>query len=124
MSRTALGLGVAGLVISGAIRDRTEIAALEFPVFHQGVSPRTATKRTSGTLAVTLTQAPFEHVAEGDLIIADADGAAVIPAHVSDEVVQRALERVVSKESAIMTSISEGESVTDAFGVALGLTNM
>lgn len=123
MSRAALALGVAGLVINGAIRDRLEIATLEFPVFHRGVSPRTATKQTSGTLAVTLRQDPFEHVAEGDLIIADADGAAVIPAWVSEDEVQRALEQVVSKESLIMKRISEGASVTHAFGVLLGPTD-
>ena len=71
--------GVAGIVLDGAIRDRAEIAALGLPVFHLGTSPRGPGKDGPGALGVPVELDGVE-IDPGDLVCADADGIAVVPA--------------------------------------------
>jgi regulator of RNase E activity RraA len=84
--------GVAGIVTDGGFRDAGEIARLAIPSFHQ---------RPSAPTNLTLHQAVDTNVPiacgdapvwPGDLIVGDADGCIVIPAHLADEIADEAVE--------------------------------
>jgi len=84
--------GVAGIVTDGGFRDAAEIARLSIPAFHQ---------RPSAPTNLTLHQAVDTNVPiscgdapvwPGDVIVGDADGCIVIPAHLADEIADEAVE--------------------------------
>jgi regulator of RNase E activity RraA len=84
--------GVAGVVTDGGFRDSQEIAKLAIPTYHQ---------RPSAPTNLTLHQAieingPIgcgdAPVFPGDVILGDADGVIVIPAHLADEIADETFE--------------------------------
>ncbi len=107
--------GIAGIVIDGAIRDRSEITQLGLPVFHLGSSPRGPGKRGPGRLAVAveLRGVRIEH---GDLVCADADGIAVVPAAVADEI-QAAVGALEQREAEIVAQLRRGRTTVEVFGL-------
>jgi regulator of RNase E activity RraA len=72
--------GIAGLVADGGVRDREEMAELQFPVFARHMTPLTGRTR----LAVTGINEPVScggvRVRPGDVIVADGSGVVCIPA--------------------------------------------
>lgn len=104
--------GCAGLVLQGAIRDAAEIRSF-LPVFCTHVTP----KRPGGRFSVVAYGEPIELpgqgpepviVHPGDLIVADADGAVVIPQTVALEVVEAA-EKLVKMEARVLADIKRGK---------------
>lgn len=84
--------GVAGVVTDGGFRDSAEIAALDFPAYHQRPSaPTNLTLHHAIDLNVPIAcgDAP---VFPGDVILGDSDGVIVIPAHLADEIAAEAFE--------------------------------
>ena len=79
LATAALERGIAGLVLDGAIRDRAEIAELGLPVFFRGTSPRGPAKNGPGALGVPV-ELDGVTIRPGDLVCADADGVAIVPA--------------------------------------------
>jgi 4-hydroxy-4-methyl-2-oxoglutarate aldolase len=107
--------GVAGIVLDGAIRDRAEIAALGLPVFFRGTSPRAPGKEGPGALGVPVELDGVE-IRPGDLVCADADGLAVVPAaHV--EAVEAAVAALEAKEAGIVAELRRGRTTVDVFGL-------
>ena len=85
--------GVAGVVSDGGVRDSLPIAALPMPVYCAGPSaPLNLVVHHA-----TETQVPIGcggvAVFPGDLIVADADGVVVVPAHLAEEVARDAAEQ-------------------------------
>jgi 4-hydroxy-4-methyl-2-oxoglutarate aldolase len=117
LSRAALARGVAGLVIDGAVRDGEVLAQLRFPVFHRGFAPRTASKKAYGQVDVALAGLADAPILPGDLVVADADGIAVVPASVSRTVLSRAVADLEDKESEIARRIATGASLEEAFSL-------
>jgi 4-hydroxy-4-methyl-2-oxoglutarate aldolase len=107
--------GVAGIVLDGAIRDRTEIAELGLPVFHLGVSPCGPAKAGPGALRVAV-ELRGVRIEPGDLVCADADGIAVVRAADADEVLAAA-EALEAREQEIVARIRRGETTPDIFGL-------
>jgi regulator of RNase E activity RraA len=108
-----------GTLIDGYCRDAQVIAALGYPVWCRGLLPLDV----KGRLAVTAWREPAVvgglTVRPGDLVVADADGAVVVPARLADEAVGRALDKV-SKENRVREALAEGStlrSAYDRFGV-------
>ncbi len=84
--------GVAGVVTDGGFRDSAEIAALDFPSYHNRPSaPTNLTLHQAIEINVPIGcgDAP---VFPGDVIVGDADGVIVIPAHLADEIADEAVE--------------------------------
>src|SRR5262245_1515506 len=84
---------VAGLITDGAVRDRRGVLATGLPVWCQGA----AAPPSLAHLSFVGWQEPIGcggvAVLPDDLVVADADGAVVIPAGLVDEVVESALEQ-------------------------------
>jgi 4-hydroxy-4-methyl-2-oxoglutarate aldolase len=107
--------GVAAIVIDGAIRDRAEIAEAGFPVFHLGTSPRKPLKDGPGALNVRV-ELLGVRIEPGDLVAADADGIAVVPAADADELVAAATA-LEAKEQSVLGRLAGGATTVDIYGL-------
>lgn len=86
--------GIAGFIVDGAIRDLAEVRASKFPVFARGIMPKPGVKQTLGTLKQPISCGGVE-VFQGDIVVADEEGIAVIPADSQEEVYKIALKRTL-----------------------------
>lgn len=102
--------GAAGIVTDGGFRDAAEIAALDFPSYHN---------RPSAPTNLTLHQAIAINdpigcgdvaVFPGDIILGDDDGVMVIPAHLADDVADECLQMTLFEEF-VMESVQKGETI-------------
>ena len=102
--------GVAGIVTDGGFRDAAEIGKLEMPSFH--VRPSAPTNLTVHqaldiNVPIGCGDAP---VWPGDVIVGDADGVVVIPAHLAVEIADEAVE-MTAFEDFVTEKVSEGQSI-------------
>ena len=118
-STAARARGARGTLIDGYCRDAQVIAALGYPVWCRGLLPLDV----KGRLAVTAWREPAVvgglPVRPGDLVVADADGAVVVPARLAADTVGRALDKA-SKENRVREALAEGSTLRgayDRFGV-------
>jgi 4-hydroxy-4-methyl-2-oxoglutarate aldolase len=107
--------GIAGLVLDGAIRDRTEIAELGFPVFFRGTSPRGPGKSGPGALAVPV-ELDGVTIHPGDLVCADADGVAIVSA-ADIAGVQADVAALEAREQSIVAAIRSGTTTVELYGL-------
>lgn len=98
MGQYASSRGLAALVVDGAVRDQADLAALAPPVFAAGVSHLGPYKDGPGELRGPVALAGVA-VADGDLVIGDADGIAVIPRGRAEEIVALAEEKRSAEEA-------------------------
>lgn len=89
-TNSALNRGVAGVIVHGAIRDTRDIATLGLPVFSRTVSSHAGEPKGFGEIGVTLRVDGIE-CRPGDWIVADADGAVVVPRSKAVEIANRAM---------------------------------
>ena len=82
---TAQQRGIAGFVIDGVIRDVAEVREAEFAVFARGLSPVPGKKQALGTLNQPITCGGVQ-VNPGDMVVADEEGIAVIPATQQEDI--------------------------------------
>jgi regulator of RNase E activity RraA len=102
--------GVAGAVTDGGFRDSPEIARLPFPTYHhRPAAPTNLTLHQALDINVPIGcgDAP---VWPGDVIVGDAEGVVVIPAHLADELAAQAVEMTVF-EDFVAEKVLEGRSV-------------
>jgi 4-hydroxy-4-methyl-2-oxoglutarate aldolase len=113
-STAARSRGACGTLIDGYCRDAQAIAALGYPVWCRGTLPLDAKGRTAVTAWRQPAVAGGLPVQPGDLVVADADGAVVVPAGLADETVRRALEKV-SKEDGVRDALAAGSMLRSAY---------
>jgi 4-hydroxy-4-methyl-2-oxoglutarate aldolase len=70
-------LGLAGIVVDGAVRDSLALDEMDFPVFCVGTNPNGPTKQVAGRIGHAISVGDVT-VNPGDFIIGDADGVVVI----------------------------------------------
>ena len=102
--------GVAGIVTDGGFRDSPEIARLAIPAYHQRpAAPTNLTVHQAIDINVPIGcgDAP---VFPGDVIVGDAEGVVVIPAHLADEVAAEAVE-MTAFEDFVQAKVMEGRSI-------------
>ena len=78
MVATAVKIGVAGVVLNGAVRDSEEIGRGNFPLYAAGVTHRGPYKDGPGEINVPIAIDGMV-VHPGDLIVGDADGLLCVP---------------------------------------------
>ena len=102
--------GVAGVVTDGGFRDSPEIAKYNMPAYHN---------RPSAPTNLTLHQAMDINVPigcgdvavfPGDVVVGDAEGVIVIPAHLAEEVALEAVE-MTAFEDFVTEKVHEGRSI-------------
>jgi regulator of RNase E activity RraA len=102
--------GVSGIVTDGGFRDAADIAKLDIPSFHSRPSaPTNLTRHQAIDINVPIGcgDAP---VFPGDVIVGDADGCVVIPAHLTEEIADEAVE-MTTYEDFVAEKVFEGRSI-------------
>jgi regulator of RNase E activity RraA len=102
--------GVAGVVTDGGFRDSPDIAKLAIPTYHNRPSaPTNLTLHQAIDINVPIGcgDAP---VFPGDVVVGDAEGVIVIPAHLADEIADEAVEMTVF-EDFVTEQVLEGRSI-------------
>jgi 4-hydroxy-4-methyl-2-oxoglutarate aldolase len=84
--------GAAGMLIDAAVRDVEELVELGLPIWARWVRVKGATKDLPGAIGEPV-QVGGATIRQGDIIILDADGAAVVEPERADQVLQASLER-------------------------------
>ncbi|MEM9097629.1 MAG: RraA family protein [Pseudomonadota bacterium] len=115
MTGSAVERGLAGLVIDGAVRDSAEIVEAGFNVFARAVVPRGPHKGFGGVIDGAIS-CGGQAVHPGDLIVADADGAVVVPFARVPEALAGA-QAILAKEAKAMETVAQGGSLADVYGV-------
>ena len=98
---TAQKRGIAGFIIDGVIRDVAEVRELQFPVFARGVMPVPGKKEGPGSLQSTIVCGGVQ-VNAGDIVVADEEGIAVIPAAQQESVWEMAKRRAEKDEAQVL----------------------
>jgi regulator of RNase E activity RraA len=102
--------GVAGVVTDGGFRDSPDIAKLSMPAYHARPSaPTNLTLHQAIDINVPIGcgDAP---VFPGDVIVGDAEGAVVLPAHLADELADEATE-MTAFEDFVQERVMAGQSI-------------
>ncbi|MCR4523558.1 MULTISPECIES: ribonuclease activity regulator RraA [Bosea] len=102
--------GVAGVVTDGGFRDSYEIAGLPFPTYHnRPSSPTNLTLHQAIDINVPIGCGDVA-VFPGDVVVGDAEGVIVIPAHLADEVAAEAVE-MTAFEDFVTEEVLKGRSI-------------
>jgi 4-hydroxy-4-methyl-2-oxoglutarate aldolase len=110
-------LGLAGVVIDGAVRDSLEIDEIEFPVFSVGTNPNGPTKNVAGRIGHPVCCGGVT-VRAGDLVLADADGVVVIERERVQGLLPLARKKV-EDEAARVAQIKKGNTGAPWLAAAL-----
>jgi len=102
--------GVAGVVTDGGFRDSPEIAQLAIPAYHhRPASPTNLTLHHAIDVDVPIGcgDAP---VFPRDIVVGDAEGVVVLPAHLAGELAEEAVE-MTAFEDFVIEKVHEGRSI-------------
>lgn len=104
------GKGGAGVVIDGCIRDFPKAKRLDIGLWLRGVTPNFHTQTDIFPYAVNVPIACCDtFVAPGDIIVADDDGAVVVPIALAPELVRKASEHAEWEDFSRMRLLKGGE---------------
>jgi len=117
MMATAVKLGVAGVVLNGAVRDSDEIGQGQFPLYAAGVTHRGPYKDGPGEINVPVAIDGMV-IHPGDLIVGDSDGLLCIPYDDVEEVLS-ATHRKIAAERKTLADIAAGALDTAWIDLAL-----
>lgn len=102
--------GVAGIVTDGGFRDSMEIASLAIPAFHTRPSAPTNLCLHHAVAINDPIGCGDAPVFPGDIIVGDADGVIVIPAHIADEIAEEAVN-MTTFEDFVTAQVRAGASI-------------
>ncbi len=110
-------LGIAGVVVDGAVRDSLEIEEIGFPVFSVGTNPNGPTKNVGGRIGHPVSVGGVT-VNPGDFVIGDADGVVVVERSKIASLIPLA-EKKVADEAARIAAIQAGDTAAKWLDSAL-----
>jgi RraA family protein len=93
-------LGLAGVVIDGAVRDTEELRELGFPVYAVGANPNGPTKSVPGRINWPIS-CGGRTINPGDLVVGDADGVVVIEREKVESLLDLAARKVADEQTRI-----------------------
>jgi 4-hydroxy-4-methyl-2-oxoglutarate aldolase len=92
LATQALAQGAAGLLIDASVRDVEELAELGLPIWARWIRVKGAEKDTAGTIGEPVVVGGAT-IRQGDILVLDADGVAVVERERVDEVLAASLKR-------------------------------
>jgi len=101
-------LGLAAVVIDGAVRDSLEIDEMDYPVFSVGTNPNGPTKQAGGRIGHPVTVGGVT-VNPGDFISGDGDGVVVVEREKIESLLPLAAHKVAAEAKRI-AQIKEGKT--------------
>lgn len=110
----AKGLGAAGIVTDGGVRDYAAVEEIGLPVFSQGPHPAVLGRKHvpwDSDLPIACGNAA---VLPGDVIVGDDDGVLVIPRDIAEEVVDAALAKE-HQDGWVAERVAEGNAIEGLF---------
>ena len=107
MTATAVAIGVAGIVLNGAVRDAEEIGQGEFPLYAAGVTHRGPYKDGPGEINVPIAIDGMV-IQPGDLMLGDADGLLCVPCDSLQSVLEDTLQKM-DAEKKMLADIAAGK---------------
>jgi 4-hydroxy-4-methyl-2-oxoglutarate aldolase len=84
--------GAAGMLIDASVRDREDLAKMDIPIWARWIRVKGAEKSTLGSIGEPVTVGGAL-IRQGDILVLDTDGVAVVGAERVDEVLAASLER-------------------------------
>lgn len=108
-------IGIAGLVIDGAVRDASQIVEMGFPVFCRGLSIRGTNKHQPGKLNLPLILGGAA-VRPGDIVVGDRDGLVIVGADEVPEVIAASAARE-QKEAQMRERLAQGATMVELLGL-------
>ncbi|MYN11204.1 RraA family protein [Pseudoduganella aquatica] len=109
MVSQCMAIGIAGVVINGAVRDTEAIRELGFPMYAIGANPNGPTKLVPGRVNWPVSVGGVT-VQPGDLVVADADGVVVVePAKVP--AILELAKKKLADETVRLEGIRSGEQL-------------
>lgn len=110
----AFGLGAAGIVTDGALRDTPAIAEIGKPVYHFASHGSTFGRQHMPFSVDEPITCAGVFVVPGDVVVGDGEGAVVIPAALFDDVLKDALVQE-ERERFALERVAAGEPTTGLF---------
>jgi 4-hydroxy-4-methyl-2-oxoglutarate aldolase len=107
--------GAAGMLIDAAVRDREELAELGLPIWARWVRVQGAAKQVAGSIGDPV-QMGAVTIRQGDIVVLDADGAAVVAHERGEEVLASARARA-DRERVTRTQLAGGALTYDLYGL-------
>jgi regulator of RNase E activity RraA len=105
--------GFAGAVIDGGLRDTPQVMKLQFPVFSRGIVPSTTINHFRVTGKNVKVTCAGVSVKPADIVVADMDGVAVVPAEKAAEVLKKA-QQLDETEHSMLPYIEKYMSIREA----------
>ena len=106
LSFYAASVGLAGVVIDGALRDVAEIRERDFPVYARGVTHRGPYKDGPGEINVPISVGGMV-VNPGDVVVGDQDGLLAIPQQGIEQLIEKAIAHLQAEAKTIQ-AMKEG----------------
>jgi 4-hydroxy-4-methyl-2-oxoglutarate aldolase len=107
--------GAAAILNDASVRDVETLAELDLPIWTRWVRVKGATKDIPGTIGEPV-EVGGAVIRQGDIVVLDADGAAVVPPERVDDVLEAALERE-KRERVKRVKLAAGELSYDLDGL-------
>src|SRR3954447_15918216 len=118
----AMKVGIAGLVIHGAVRDANMIVQAGFPVFCRGLSIKGTGNHQPGRLTLPICIGDVL-IRPGDVVVGDRDGVVVVARDELDAVIAGAEARE-AKEADQRSAIDRGMSTAELLGLLPALQRL
>jgi 4-hydroxy-4-methyl-2-oxoglutarate aldolase len=115
LATQAKAQGAAALLIDASVRDAEELRELGLPIWARWVRVKGADKDVAGTIGEPV-QVGGATIRQGDIVVLDADGAAVVESERVDEVLTASLERE-ERERVKRAKLQSGELSYDLDGL-------
>jgi 4-hydroxy-4-methyl-2-oxoglutarate aldolase len=106
--------GARGIVADAYTRDTEALIEMDYPTFVAGISAQDSLGRIDVDGLGMEIDCGGVRVAHGDLVLADNDGVAVVPATAADEVLTLAEEKLAA-EGVVREKLADGLSVREVF---------
>lgn len=111
LTAAAMKIGIAGLVIHGAVRDAQAIVDMGFPVFCRALSIKGTGKAQLGRVNVPVCIGDVS-IRQGDIVVGDRDGIVIVAAEEAQAVLDSAKARE-AKEDDFRSAIERGVSTAE-----------
>jgi len=114
LTTAAMQRGAAGLLTDGAVRDLARMQVMGFPVFARHLSPYDSMNRQKVVAFDVQVEIDGVGIAPGDIVVADRDGAAIVPQDIAAKVLAAALAKVRA-ENKFRRAVKAGMSLSEAY---------
>lgn len=117
-SLAAKRAGVVAAILDGALTDLTAVRAMEFQVYHRGISALTSRSPGESGAINTIIQCGGVTVMPGDIVLGDEDGVLFIPADRAQDILENVCEPRAVREVWMRAEIARGRPLGEISGAA------